>query len=1035
MFTILRSSAGAGKTHALVKHYLTHALRTDDPSLCRRVLALTFTNKAAGEMKERVMRQLRDLAAGAEDDGAVNDIREHLTRELRIDGEELQRRASAAITWMLHHWGEVAITTIDAFTRRLVRPFARDLQLDGELRMTTEQAWYRDRAVDHLLEDAGRDEQLTHLLARACSQLLEDERGWQPRKPLADLAMELDREQALEHLARLRDLPVEHFLDVEAGLRSSVHAFRERMRAWGREGLEAIGSAGLGASDLYRAASGPYGYIKRLADFDGALDPPNSYVRTCLDEDRWTASKDADVRARVERVAPTLRRIIEHVEGLRSTDLRRHVVQRAVLRDLMATATLHLLDERLGSLKREDGVSFFSDLTRKVAGVLRDEPADFLFERIGEKYRHILIDEFQDTSLLQWHALLPLVENALANGGSTLVVGDAKQAIYRWRNGEVRQFAALPGIHGKERLANAALLEGRLRASAVVPGPLNTNRRSAPAIIRFNNEVFERLKSGLPDGARVHFQAHGQLGRQGDEGSVRIEVIGGDEPATDGAEGGEAADVKEEARRALRVARECLDDGYAPGDIAVLVRSHDQVRQIAACFEADGLDVFSMEGLLLGNDPLVAVVIDLLEHQHTGGVDAGVRAVQRMASLGLVRNNDAILLDPPGVLHAWNAAHPRLRPFEPLTDQLRAIMAALGRSPAEDAYLLFLLDEAHAFSTRGGGDVPAFLDHWHRKGRERAVQRPAGDHAVQVLTVHKAKGLEFPVVIVPFTRMGGGRRNGAPVWIDPGEAVPDLPVALVRNTKAIVEAGVPEALEEKEMQRLDDLDLLYVAFTRPKERLYVFSREKSTDPFEQGLVDLVAAGGEGGIFQRGARRKVFRSTAAPTEVMPPVQGNGQYRPAIRFEAPEQWVPDDPDPYRRRGDRIHALMAQLATADDLPLAVEKAVQRGDLSQQEAITTGERLGELLRSPAVAPFFRKGSTHFAEVTLIDAGGRSLRPDRIVEQDGAWRVLDIKTGRPHEAHHDQVRGYMRVLAEVTGAPVTGSLLYLRTGEVVNIP
>ncbi len=485
MFQVLHSSAGAGKTHALVRHYLKLALATDDPAACTRILALTFTNKAAGELRERIISYLVGLSKTGDLTIALRDVRDTLVRDGGISPEEVKDRAGNALTHILHHWPQFAVSTIDAFTRRIVMPFARDLRLDSELRMTTEEQDYRDMAVDRLLEEAGSDAPLTELLVAICEDLVESERDWRADKPLRALTAQLTKEQAITHLEQLRGLGNASFLDIRRRLRAETSALREHLRARGASVLAKIGEAGIRDEDLYFGGSGPLSYFRALASFDDWLDAKKNTLKA-LEKDKWSSDKAGPAaQAAVENLASLFRDTILGVEELRATgELQRHAVACAVLRDLLPSAALHLLDDRLDAIKREEGVTFFSDLVKKVAAIVQREPAPFLYERLGERYRHFLIDEFQDTSLLQWHALLPLITNALSSDGSAMLVGDAKQAIYRWRNGEARQFTALPRLFGKERLAEGEEHEAILARTYRHTEPLGENYRSARAIIR-----------------------------------------------------------------------------------------------------------------------------------------------------------------------------------------------------------------------------------------------------------------------------------------------------------------------------------------------------------------------------------------------------------------------------------------------------------------------------------------------------------------------------------------------------------------------
>jgi len=1028
MFKVLHSSAGAGKTHALVKHYLLLALRGADPAAYARILALTFTNKAAAEMRERILQYLEALASGKGLKGSEADVQNSIATGAGIDPAEVRRRAQNVLRHMLHHWPQVAVSTIDAFTRRVVMPFARDLRLDHDLRMTTEEEYYRAKAVDLLLEEAGTDAALTELLVATCEQLLEEERAWRPDRPLLELSKQLNKEDALEHLALLRDMQHAQFMAMDKHLRVRTEAFRQRMRALGLAALAAIARAGLSVEDLASGRTGFYSYLRKLSEFDAWQDESKNALKA-VENDKWPSSKaSASAIAALQALAPLLRNTINEVEGLRDTEMKEHVIAVAVMRELMATGALSSIDSRLEALKREEGVAFFSDLTRKVVAIVQDEPASFLYERLGEKYRHFLIDEFQDTSLMQWHALLPLVENALASDGSALLVGDAKQAIYRWRNGEARQFVQLPRLFRKERLTDGVQREAVLVSAHVPVERLASNYRSARGIITFNNELVERLKLELTEEDRAVYAHHDQELVRADEGYVEVACYGKEE------------DAETPAPWALmqQAVRDCLADGFRPGDIAVLVRTGKKGREASDHLVAEGWHVVSPDGLSLGGDVGNITVVALLKWLQRPNDEHAAIAAQAMSVL---HAREAVVdpfrdgQGPKEILRAWKSAHPMVATRLPLITLICRIAASLELDPATDSFLMGLLDEAHAFAKADGDDLSGFLEHWERTAMKRSVGGTAGNEAIQVMTVHKAKGLQFPVVIVP--EVGASSRGGRSelIWIAPDTAIEGLPSALVQRKKPIADMDIPEMLEEKHLALLDDIDVLYVALTRPEQRLYVSLPAKSSDPFSAAMREHLGLA-EGEVWQ-GGKREAARIDRKKESMSMELTHGGPSGPrdlAIRREAPDQWDPADPDPYRSFGRALHAILARVHTITDLPeaVAIESAIW--GLATKTAAAIEVELHAILSRPDLAPFFGKGLIIHTETTLIDAQGHAVRPDRIVQQGDAVRILDIKTGAPSEHHEEQVRGYCRLLEEIEGRKVEGCLLYIKDGALVNV-
>jgi ATP-dependent exoDNAse (exonuclease V) beta subunit len=1023
MFQVLHSSAGAGKTHALVKHYIGLALNGPAHNGYAAILALTFTNKAAAEMRERIIDYLEGLAAGTDLSGALLDVQQEVIRSAGIDADELRRRAGNTLTHMLHHWPQLAVTTIDAFTRRVVMPFARDLRLDSDLRMTTEEQYYRDMAVERLLQEVGSDQALTQLLAAICTDLIEQERAWRPDEPLRELSKQLSKEQALERLAQMRTITSEQLIAIRAELRERTARFRDRLRKLGREAQAAMQHEGITPSDLASGSGGVASLINKLVGFDIWLDENRNALRS-LDQDKWHSAKaSAGARSSIDRIAPILRHMVSTLHGLHEgREMKDHAIACAVQRDLLSSAALHLLDERLEAVKREEGLAFFSDLTRKVATIVQHEPAPFLYERLGEKYKHFLIDEFQDTSMLQWHALLPLLTNSLSSGGSALLVGDAKQAIYRFRNGEAQQFVQLPRLFGRELMSAGEEHEAIMLRNHTPKEPLEHNRRSAEVIVRFNNALFDGLRHTLPEHHQRVYDAPPQKHWRTMPGLVHLRCYTGEKP-------GEEEDTPEAPAFAVFAAEQARSDGFRPGDMAVLVRTKDQGRQVASALLEAGFDVVSPDGLSLGGDATVGAIVALLRWLCRPTPAHATVASQFIA----MRKGGAFAVDPFADVHpsdqlkAWARQHPTLNRRKPLLALTHAIA---------DAFTMGLLNEVHTF-VRDQGDAPLeFLDHWDRTASKRSVGGTTNDHAVRVMTVHASKGLQFPVVIVPWCEMNT-RAKPDLLWIDTHGIADPLPTAVIRPSVLLESAQLHEVIAEKQLTALDHMDLLYVAFTRPEIRLYAGVNGKAKSGLNADLtVQLELDLGEDKVI--GARAPAPVKSTDTTEGvwhLSPGLGQGRTRPVLRLEAPEDWDPADPDPHRSLGRAMHAVLARIQVPDDLPAALAEEAPRWGMRSAEQEELRARLRIILESPAVAPFFAPGLHVHAEADLIDANGQLHRPDRIVRDGSTLRVVDFKTGTHKPEHEQQVHNYAGLLRTIGHPLVSAHLLYLREGVLIDVP
>lgn len=1034
MFQVLRSSAGAGKTHALVKHYLTHCLGNGNSQAYRLVLALTFTSKAANEMKERVLRYLERLSERDVSDAGMRDVMEHLLSVSGVDEDTIAARAQGTLNHMLNHWSDVAISTIDAFTRKVVRPFARDLRLDQDLRMTTEHDWYMDRAVEDVIAEAGVNPAVTQLLTEACRILLDEESAWDPERSLRELGKELEMERSIVPLNRLNDIAPEEIEGIIRSMRERNRAVADSFHRIGTGAITLISDAGLTVDDLHQTNRGFFGFFRKLADFGGSPVPVSASVQQVLEKDTWWSGKaSATAKSILSGLGPELRRRLELASNLVEKEQRGYFVRKAILNQLPTAFTLRELRRCLEQRKEEDGVVFFSDLTRRVAELVRDEPVPFIYERVGERYRHFLIDEFQDTSLLQWTTLLPLIQNALGSGGTALLVGDAKQAIYRWRNGEVRLFLELPRLFARGDGATDLERERALVAHHRPTQPLLANYRSSDTVVSFNNALFGEASTVLSPALRKVYEGHDQSASNTRAGLVHLERLSKEVT-------GDEATIARTSFLLNRVA-EAVADGFEAGDIAVLVRTAAMGREAAEALTEAGYGVLSPEGLRLAGDPLIESVIELMGLISNATVDGAVRAQQQLTRLRA--DSDTHEVDPmSSVEHAqdllqdlrkWLLEHNLTGVRSTLTDLIARLFEALGTSPASDARALSLLDEAHLFSNEHGPDLEGFLAHWERKGNQRNISMPDDGSAIQVMTVHKAKGLEFPVVIMPSIRMSSSGRNREHLWIDSEEFVPELPYALVNDSSVLRAVGVAESEEEQQLSTLDALDLLYVAFTRPVQRLYGLVPERGADEVTKVVLAFMERNGAPEQLTLGERCGPWeaRRTTASEPFLTAASNAGRSLVSLREEAPESWDPADPDPLRSHGNLVHSLFSKLRQADDLEPVLAGILARGEIGSDEAEELKTRLLPLLHSPALAPWFAKGLEVRTEAAIITTNGHVLRPDRVVIEQGKARVLDLKTGAPQEKHRTQVKGYMGLLKDLGYQHVQGALLYLSSGTL----
>ena len=1050
---VYSASAGAGKTFRLAVEYGAAALaRPDDPGAFRRILGLTFTNKAAHEMKDRVLRTLQK--AVELDDPFADPIAKEIALLLDIDAAELRRRAAAVLSEMLHDYGAVSLGTLDQFTHRLVRTFAIELGLPSQFEVELDDDYLLDLAVYELMSDLGTDSALTQLVLDFARANLEDDKQADVFEALKAMAKHLSKEASTDAVAALRGWDLDRHRQLQTNLRQKATDLRARMRAAAPKLLKLLAS--LPAESVNRAdwyAS----YFKKLRKPDAKLWVPGAHVRKSLMGDpvailKVAAQKDSALRDQAEEVVAQMKTLLGDpletaLDGVVLDLLRRHDRSASVLSELARR-----LEDVLDRLRVQPIWKFQPLIHRE----LRDQPTSYLYERLGERYARFLVDEAQDTSRMQWANLWPLMEHALTGreqGAGAMVVGDGKQSIYRWRGSDAEEFLDLVARAKKGDSPSDALpgLEGMSGFVA-----MGDNWRSRHGIVAFNNRLYTGLAAKLgQDDHRTAYADSAQNPRGASGGYVQLRGI----EAEDKSEFDPAvldalvADVR--SRRAA---------GWSWGDMAVIMRRRAEGRMVAERFAAEGIPILSSELLAVTGSAAVQAMVALFRWMLRPGEperEWDVLRGLRRAGVWQVGTEEWLLL---GQSRRRVQDAPIPEDFEPV---LRRIIPgwspdvawrlslyemgaytarALGFNDDADAFVLRLLDAMLDFSKRQVNRLEAFMEEYARRAPMWSVSAPAGADAVELLTVHKAKGLEYPIVFFPWAQLDNPRFD--PVWLDPrGVLGPDLdlpPSALVPLTKFSSNEGLLDEVgqrwpayaervrETAERAAFDDANLLYVATTRAVDELWVyFDPKKGYGGWWLQHAEAELAQGE--ARQLGENLWAWGAMPAPEAAAPaaPTWDQSIVRNRDWTDTVKLARPRDEEPEQRFGNALHAALERIRDRRDAASAAYSAAERSQLDSAERDRLVDTLALALDAPELADWWTATET-YTERSLLHEGG-VLRPDRIYRRaDGRWVVADYKTGAPQAEHEEQVRRYADLLEPVLGERPLPVVLYLRRPTIL---
>jgi len=1058
-FTVYRSSAGSGKTFSLVREYLKMVLR--HPVEFRHILAITFTHKAANEMKERVMATLRDLATKAPDSltGSSREMLKSLILETELPADELSRRAGEVLSHILHRYSEFSIGTIDSFFHRIIRAFAYDFGLPVSFNVELESEELLTQAVDLMLEKAGSDKELTQLLVSFLESLMEEDKGWNIDHLLVDFAGVLLDEEGETEVKKLASVTIVDFQSIGKLLVARIRSIEEQYKELGLKALDLIAGAAVPETSFYHGRTGIPGYFSYLAQGRMNKLNPNSYVRTTLDKYLWVSQKATpeEIHA-INMIKGELEQLCRQAVSLNATQKESYSLAKLLRKTIYPLAVLNEITRVLDDVKKQHNLVHISEFNRRIARIVLHEPVPFIYERLGERFHHVLIDEFQDTSRLQWLNFVPLMENALASGYFNLVVGDGKQAIYRWRNGEVTQFTSLPALPGSEE--NSLI---RQRQTLFV-GYFNElfldfNFRSLPGIVDFNNRFFRWLAQHLdPSLQNVYdnLEQHPASGRMG--GYIRLDIIAKDKK--------EPLYTEQTIIRIREIISRLLKEGYALADIAILCRKNKQAGRIARELILSGINVISAESLLLSYSPEVRMIITLIR-----SLFDPENTILQASVLNCLHQSGRLkeeMDDPhPLFLAIGESELPEDRFFEilkrngltvdkeellglPLYDLCETLIRLFGFQTVADPYIQFFLDAVSRFLEKESQSAADFPDWWEQHQGELSIVVPEGVDAVRVMTIHKAKGLEFKVVILPYADESLNRTSKNYLWIElpPGEKIP-LKTAFLPFEKALDETIFREEYRvEKAKSLLDIVNALYVAMTRPEEQLYILT---VPPPAKSDELNSLPAFFEGylrsaGIWEDG--RDSYEFGEVLSKLDPAAQEKLDIRmltslPSInwrdiikiRHRAPAFFEVEDPAGKVDFGSRIHAILAEIRTEADIDSAVTKAFLAGNLSPEEESALRHMLYAITAHPLLSGCFDPTVTVRNEPEIIEPAGDAYRPDRVVQDGEKVTVIDYKTGRKSPSHHQQIRRYGRLLEEMGHSNVKKLLVYLgNTMEVEEV-
>ncbi|MBO7300719.1 MAG: UvrD-helicase domain-containing protein [Tidjanibacter sp.] len=1023
---ILSASAGSGKTYRLAYSYIKTLL--EEPNNYRHILAVTFTNKATDELKSRILTQLNLLAKGEKSDfdGSLNDD--------GYDMEFVRRNAATARNLILHDYNNFAVMTIDKFFQRVMRAFIKEIGIELNFNLELHTDSLLDEAADRMLDEVASDRNLYAWIMNYIGDNISEGASWNIKSAIVELGKELFGEEYKHAQISSEDKPELERLSKE--MTAKAKALTKDYRHLAQEFISLMDAHALTAGDFKGGErSGVASYIQKVAS--GIIEKPSKAALNALENDEWHKAGKSDAFYRIDTIAPQLRDIITRMVALYPKAIVAENTRKVIASHYRDFALLADLRTRIDAICTEGDILPISDVGELIASLVADNDAPFIYEKSGNRYDYFMIDEFQDTSTMQWRNFTPLLHNALAQsaGAPVLLVGDIKQSIYRWRGGDWSLLAS--GVESE--------------FGDVKYEPLKINRRSTKEVVEFNNGLTEAAMNSISDAINkeletAHSKGYISTSLQAQLGSMVTDAYKDyEQTVKENAGTGYVTvldyDKKRSPNPTIARIEELQSRGYRASDIAVLVRTNREARKIAAEIlehknspERDPrfvFDVVTQEALAINASPAVRFVIACMQIA-SSPEDRLARALyndyfSRPFEESLSHEEEEFIFSLA-----------TLQPEEVFNEIMLHYPTCASKS--EVPYLQALHSQIIDFCSKNIADTSLFVKWWNEKGSSASVQLPQDADAITIITIHKSKGLGFKAVIIPYCSWSLRPMNGSTLWAEPNtplsENITKFPASF---NKAMAESEFSHSYyTELTMAAIDSLNTLYVAITRAKQELHIMvPRDASSTTVGDIVRKMTGISEENPTYEMGTPEQQAPRKLAPQSISEFGTHSPEEKIAVRYSHQrydEESVGDYLAP-RDYGILMHKVMENATSREEMERSLGLLVTDGVISTEEAQTLTEKINKAMEDERVAEWFDGSWDSVRGERDIIHNGRSWRPDRVMIRGEEAVVVDYKFGiNAPASYHKQIERYADLLRQMGYKSVSGYLWYISTEHIEQV-
>ncbi len=1041
MLSIYKASAGSGKTHTLTLEYLLMLFRDNQVRNQHfmphsHILAVTFTKKATAEMKERILLALYTLSQSPSESQFFDD----LSKQLRLDEKSIQTQARYLLIGILQDYNRFSVSTIDGFFQQVIRTFAMELGLSTTYDLAMDSNEVIQQAVDDIFRkirlQQEENQDIISWITELTQHNIEENSSTNPHKLVSTFSQQLNKEELKRNINQLR----EFFAN-----KDNIRTYQQQLLQITSNTIHHIAQIQQQATVLLSGVVGTRKHaVSAFLDYSatdliekglnnqflGVIDNPETLYTT-------TKTTKAQQQEVMQIYHNGLHLLYEEMVQTFDTEVRDYHTAQAILNHLYTVGLLQDVAGQVETTNRQLGRVPISDVNTLIHEVIDGQEAPFIYERVGQYLRHFMIDEFQDTSALQWDNFLPLINEAESKGADNLIVGDTKQSIYRWRNSD---WKLLNNVHQYFH--------------HVQQPPMGNNWRSAKLLIHENESIIHHYaqwvdqtitqngwKESTPLANAVasiyHTDAIHQEAKKDLPGLFQLQFFDGTK-----------SDVEQRTLDAIDVQlRQLEQEGISWGRIAMLVRRNSDAELLANYLISKNYPVESAEGMRVQSHPAVQLLLAVMQQHLQPDNEVTQRIIQDLHAPFSEQLHKEIEL-------AFQL---------PLYELVQTLILSLELTSESSAlpYLTAFQDQVYQFTKNRVSDLQAFLEYWEKKANKVTIPTSAITNAIRILTVHSSKGLEFDIVMLPFLNWDIQRiGQGEILWCKPNhEPFNQMPlVAVSLSSKLLKTHFCNEYINEIISQYIDNLNLTYVAFTRPKYRLYAYGQmyESNNNKIKisnvgqllsylyDQVIDTTSLlqSDEEGVYT------YLRADNNPT-IAPEKPNNTHTREAkyistpignrlkLRSRAEDDYTQDTPLETIDLGILMHEWLENIRTWDDAPKALQQMRSEGKITAQQTPAMQEQLHnlqQLLQREGKTHWFDGSMSILTEQTILSNTGKTYRPDRIIIHQNQAEVIDYKFGNEHiSKYNEQLRNYTLMLQQM-GYTVDAYVVYVALQKIAKV-